>query len=195
MKFYYNLLENPRVYNWNMKIASFNNKTLLGYIDRLIDAQNEDRILDVGCGTGKFAIFKKGYYLGVDSNEKYIDYAGKHYKKEFLIMDATDMNLEDESFNKVFCMSSLHHVSDKDAERMLQEMERVCKKNGYIYIIDAVYPKNFLGHLLFKFDRGRYQRTFEELKNLLLKYNFNIITDNVGKTYPYQWAIFSYIKK
>ncbi|MFH1226165.1 MAG: class I SAM-dependent methyltransferase [bacterium] len=193
MKFY-ELLEKPQVYNWNMKIFSLNNKTLLGCLDRLIDAQEGDRILDVGCGTGKYAIFKKGYYLGIDPNGEYIDYAQKNHAGEFLVMDARNIALADNSFNKVFCLSTFHHIADEDTEKIIQEMKRICQPGGYVYAIDAVYPRNLLGDLLFKLDRGRYQKSFRQLNDFLSRRGFKVVTEKVKKTFPYRWAVFSYQK-
>lgn len=190
---FYRLFENPRVYNLITKIFSFNNNRLKEYLPELIKVKSSDSILDVGCGTGRYAVFSCKYF-GIDSNEDYINYAKKHHQGTFLKMDGTDLEFPDNTFDFVVNISTLHHVSDEVTRKIVAEMKRVCKKNGYIYIIDAVYPKNLLGNILFKLDRGRYRRKFEELKVLLSEYNFEVIIDNVGKTFPYQWSVFSFRK-
>ena len=192
MKFY-DLLEKPQFYDLNRKIFSFNNKTLLGYVDRLVNAKKGDKILDVGCGIGRYAIFPCEY-IGIDPNEDYINYAKKHHQGTFLKMDGADLKFPDNTFDFVVNISTLHHVSDDVTRRMIIEMKRVCKKNGYIYIVDIVYPKNLLGYIFFKLDRGNFQKKFKELKNLLLKDNFQVVTGDIGKTFPYQWSVFSYKK-
>jgi len=191
----YKFFENPRIYNLITKIISFNNKRLKQYLSELIKAKEDDYLLDVGCGTGKYAIFSCKYF-GIDLNKDYINYAKKHHQGTFLEMDGTDLKFSDNTFEFVINVSTLHHVSDETTTKMVDEMKRMCKKDGYIYVIEVVYPKkiNLLGYFLFKFDRGRYRRRFEELRNLLSKYNFEVITDNVGKTFPYRWVVFSYKK-
>jgi hypothetical protein len=64
---------------------------------------------------------------------------------------------------------------------MITEMKRVCKQNGRIIVIDAVYPKNPLGFILFKIDRGRYRRKFKDLKSLLLGAGFKEVSDGIKK--------------
>lgn len=189
----HNFFENPRIYNLVTTIFSFNNKRLKKYLPELLKVKDSDYLLDIGCGTGKYAIFSCRY-IGIDPNKDYIDYAKKHHLGTFLKMDGTDLKFPDQTFDFVINISTLHHVSDETTIKMIDAMKRVCKKDGYIYIVDVVYPKNLLGYLLFKFDRGRYRRRFEELKNLLSRYNFEAVTDDVGKTFPYQWAVFSYKK-
>ena len=159
----------------------------------MIKVKSSDCILDVGCGTGKYAIFSCKYF-GIDSNEDYINYAKKYHQGTFLKMDGTDLKFSDNTFDFVVNISTLHHVSDNVTKKMIVEMKRVCKKDGYIYIVDAVYPKNLLGYILFKLDRGRYRRKFKELKNLVLKDNFQVKIDDIGKTFPYQWSVFSFRK-
>lgn len=185
--------ENPRIYNLITNIFSFNNQRLKKYLPELIKIKSSDCILDVGCGTGKYAIFPCKYF-GIDSNEDYINYAKKNHKGTFLKMDGRDLKFPDNTFDIVINISTMHHISNEIAEKMIREMKRVCKKNGYVYIVDAVYPKNLLGYILFKLDRGHYRRKFKELKNLVLKDNFQVVTDNIGKTFPYQWSVFSYKK-
>lgn len=192
---FYNFFENPKIYNLITTIFSFDNKRLKKYLPELLKVKDSDYLLDIGCGTGKYAIFSCNY-VGIDPNEDYINYAKEHHLGTFLKMDGTDLKFADNTFDFVINISTMHHVSDEIVDKMINAMKRVCKKDGFIYVVDAVYPRkiNFLGYLLFKLDRGRYQRTFEELKNFLSKYNFEVITDNIGKTFPYQWAVFSYKK-
>lgn len=190
---FYRVFENPKVYNLVTKIISFNNQGLKKYLPKLIKVDKSDCILDVGCGTGKYAIFPCKYF-GIDPNEDYINYAKEHHQGTFLKMDGMDLKFSDNTFDFVVNISTLHHISDDATKRMVVEMKRVCKKGGCVYIIDAVYPKNLLGYILFKLDRGHYRRKFKELKNLVLKDNFQVKTDDIGKTFPYQWSVFSYKK-
>lgn len=191
----YKFFENPKIYNLITTIFSFNNKRLKKYLPKLLNVKNNDYLLDVGCGTGKYAIFSCKY-VGIDPNEDYINYAKKNYAGTFLKMDGVNLKFPDHTFDFVINISALHHVADNIVEKMIFEMKRVCKKNGLIFIVDAVYPKkiNFLGYLLFKFDRGRHRRTFEELRGLLSKNSFKLIADNIGKTFPYRWSVFSHRK-
>ncbi|MFH1997675.1 MAG: class I SAM-dependent methyltransferase [Patescibacteria group bacterium] len=192
----YKFLEKPKIYNFFEKILSLGNKSCKKCLLELIKSKDTDLLLDVGCGTGKYAESLPGEYYGIDVNKDYIDYAKKNYKGNFSVMDATDLRFSDNKFNSVFIISILHHMSDEDVVAALSEMERVCKKNGRIVIVEAVYPSklNFIGYVLFKLDRGKYTRTMGCLRNLLEKKSFNLLYDNIRGSFPYKFGVFIYQK-
>jgi len=193
---FYKFLENPKIYNFIEKTLSLGNKSCLNCLGGLIKPKEDNLLLDVGCGTGKYAkLFSKNYY-GVDINEDYINYAKGNYNGNFDTMDATDLRFSDNTFDFIFNVSLFHHLSDESIKTAINEMKRVCKNNGKILIIDAVFPskKNFLGYLLFKLDRGKHTRKLKDLNNLLSRYNLKLIQDNIKGSFPYRFAVFMYQK-
>ena len=60
-------------------IATVNNQKLKRYIPELVNADDGDSVLDVGCGTGRYANFNY-HYVGVDQNDDYLDYVRKNTK-------------------------------------------------------------------------------------------------------------------
>ena len=193
---FYKAFENPKIYNFIANSGVLFNKRVKKYLPELIKVKPGGRILDVGCGTGRYADVFPCKYFGVDPSEDYIKYAKNHHQGNFLKMNGADLKFPDNTFDFVINISVLHHMPDSLVERTIAEMKRVCKKNGQIFIIDVVYPKkiNFLGYLLLKFDRGKCQRTFGELENLLSRHCFRVVADDLGKTFPCRWSVFSYIK-
>jgi len=190
MKFY-DIFENPRIYDLNAKIFSFNNKKLRRYLPELIKLKDNETMLDVGCGTGRYAIFGDNY-TGVDPSPAYINYARANCRGEFILMDGADLKFPDNSFDVVANISVFHHLSDGLCHKILEEMVRVLKPGGRAYLTDIVYPSkfNFLGNLLFRLDRGDYQRSFEKLAELTRQHGFTVISGDIGGTFPYRWAIF-----
>ena len=94
----------------------------------------EIKILDFGCGLGgnhKF-ISKRGKYVGIDILEANIAYAKKKYGDDFLLFDGSRIPFADESFDEVHAYDVLEHVDD--LELALDELDRVLKKNGKIFI-------------------------------------------------------------
>ena len=194
MKFY-EIFENPKIYDLNAKIFSFNNKKLSYYLPELINLKENEKMLDVGCGTGRYAIFGENY-VGVDPSTAYIDYAKANCRGKFFLMDGADLKFSDNSFDVVINISIFHHIPDDICHKIINEMVRVLRPGGRAYITDIVYPSklNILGNLLFRLDRGDYQRSFKALADLVYQHKFELISDDIGGTFPYRWAIFYYKK-
>jgi demethylmenaquinone methyltransferase/2-methoxy-6-polyprenyl-1,4-benzoquinol methylase len=98
-------------------------------------------VLDIGTGTGIFlphllkTIGKNGQVIALDIAEKMLTQAqGKGFAGEitFLCADVTDIPLQTETCDAVVCYSSFPHFQNKP--RALQEMRRVLKKGGRVFI-------------------------------------------------------------
>jgi ubiquinone/menaquinone biosynthesis C-methylase UbiE len=93
-----------------------------------------EKVLDLGCGNGRFYPFLKGKidYVGVDSCRSLIKEAKEKYpKSEFLEADAFSLPFPDEYFDKVFSIAVFHHIpSEKLRMEFLKESKRVLKKGG-----------------------------------------------------------------
>mgnify|MGYP001581602026 CR=1 FL=1 len=190
---------NPIVYNLIQRILAFaGSKTVYKKIGELIDAKPEVSVLDVGCGTGKYTeIFKASNYVGVDINDDYLNYARQQYPfGRFINMDSTKLSFADNSFKFVFSVSTFHHLSDDQAGRTAEEMKRVCAAGGTVYIIDNVFPSkiNFIGYILFKLDRGRFQRSFSKMDELLSRLGFSVVDRGLKNSFPYRYTVFAYNK-
>jgi len=167
-------------------------------------AENGDKILDLGCGNGRFVeLFKnKGVkYIGIDVSEKLIEIARKKYPEEkFQVFDGLKIPSEDNYFDKIFCIAVLHHIPGEELRRQfLEEARRVLKPGGKI-ILSAWYlwRHSAYWNLLLKFTwrkligksqldfldilkpwgkiSERYFHNFRkgELKNLIKKIGFKI---------------------
>lgn len=92
----------------------------------------EARIIDIGCGTGKLADYvPQNYYLGIDLNKTFIDFAKKHRgsaKHKFLHRDILDPLLykdffsEKTSFQYAVISDILHHIPKKDVDFLLKKV-------------------------------------------------------------------------
>ncbi|RKQ28440.1 class I SAM-dependent methyltransferase [Oceanobacillus halophilus] len=120
--------------NWNPKLYdekhSFVSKFGRDLIE-LLNPKEEERILDLGCGTGDLTKELTSYdteVIGVDKSEKMIQKAKEKYPDiPFHVQDATSLKFERE-FDAVFTNATLHWV--KPPEQALQQIYQVLKKGG-----------------------------------------------------------------
>ena len=101
------------------------------------------KILDVGCGDGSdMEIFINEYNLnsyGIDIyKHKNIDKLGINFNKAGIL----NIPFDNEDFDYVFLHDVLHHIDEEHQNcekhiRGLQELKRVCRKGGYIIILEA----------------------------------------------------------
>lgn len=100
------------------------------------------RILDVGCGTGNYAIAlsKMGArVVGIDASKEMIEYAKKKAKKEgvqvkFLIGEAESLPFGDSSFDILLSVTACEFL--RDMRKVAREMRRVAKEKIVIGIIN-----------------------------------------------------------
>lgn len=111
------------------------------------------RILDIGSADGTFTkiILDKSNaakIIGVDVLPKSISYAKRRFvrskRMSFRTADAHKLPFVDKSFDAVFCLETLEHV--EDPEKVISEMYRVLKDDGYAVIL--VPSENFLFHFV-----------------------------------------------
>lgn len=100
-------------------------------------------ILDIGTGNGWLAIVAAQYYgynvISIDNNKHYIHLAranAKAYGVEKLItfkkIDATRIPYPNDFFGTVIAYQTLHHT--RYPFRVIEEMFRVCKRDGRVMI-------------------------------------------------------------
>ena len=105
-----------------------------------------NRVIDVGTGTGNLAIeFAKyaGEVVGVDISPEMLKVAASKSTKgkiKFVLMDTTELQFADKSFDIASISTVLHEMPKDVREKVLKEIIRVTKEK--IVIVDYVLPKN-----------------------------------------------------
>jgi ubiquinone/menaquinone biosynthesis C-methylase UbiE len=109
-------------------------------LDAMIEELNSgDKILDIGCGTGRLCnqVEEKGVeYHGVDISRKELELARKACPAgDFQLATMRNLPFEDETFDVIFHIASLHHLLTKQ-ERLeaLGEAYRVLKPGGTFHL-------------------------------------------------------------
>jgi SAM-dependent methyltransferase len=102
------------------------------------------RMLDVGCGTGRFALSLApllGHVIGVDLTPAMLDQARRQQADanignvEWRQADVTQLPFNDGEFDLVTCKAMLHHVAEPAV--VIAEMRRVCRQGGYVVATDV----------------------------------------------------------
>jgi SAM-dependent methyltransferase len=127
------------------------------------------RVLDLGCGSGRF-VLSGCEYVGVDPNPKYIAYCRQHHAGRFEQMSGEHLTFPDRSFDMVLSFSVGHHVPDAPLGRLFAEARRVLGDDGVFLFADIIRP--IVGwkpaaRLLEWLDEGDSFRTEGEYESLL----------------------------
>lgn len=103
------------------------------------DLKPGDKVLDVGCGKG-FLLYEFTQSIpdvaitGIDISAYAIEHAKEEVRPFLQIGDAVDLPFEDNSFDMVVSLNTLHNLYCYDLEKALMEIERVGKSNKYIVV-------------------------------------------------------------
>jgi len=92
--------------------------------------KKDDKLLDVGCGTGFYLDLFECDVTGVDPSEELIkEYKGNH---QVLLGRAEELDFADDYFDVVISITAIHNFDD--IERGLKEIERV-GKNRFVFSV------------------------------------------------------------
>lgn len=165
----YRLLERPSVYEAVQRLFSIGgNDEVRRLFAEICDPGPNDRVLELGCGTGTWTPKSFARLVRTDIIDAYFPQNppdGVEYRK----VDATALTpFCSASFDLVYSIGLYHHLPDEAAVRSLKESARVLTPSGRIVVMDAVLPPLWrcLPWVVRKLDRGgwvRHQRDTEKL--------------------------------
>jgi len=111
-----------------------------------VPLQPGDRALDIGCGTGTFAVALKQRYpsietFGIDPDERALARAKRKAERagleiRFQCGFADSLEYPVATFDVVFSSFMFHHLEGTNREKTLREVRRVLKPRGAFYLLD-----------------------------------------------------------
>lgn len=147
-------------------------------IFHLLKKNKVKKILEVAPGAGDLmrTLKKKGYAIsGIDISPVAAKLSGS------IVGSATNMPYDDETFDCVLGLSIIEHLSERDGRKFTQEIYRVLRKNGIVFLLTPnfasplriIHGKNWYG---FSDPTHVFFYTPWSLKRLLEKESFKNVT-------------------
>ena len=109
--------------------------------------QRRLRLLDVGCGTGRFLDFFKQTWprlpaLGLDMSETYVAEARRHLRSwcwiNLMVANGEAIPLPDESQDAVTSIFMFHELPPKVRRIVFREFARVLRRAGRLVVVDSL---------------------------------------------------------
>ena len=166
------LLDNPLVWNasrisLDLAFGLYRKRIARMWAWKLLDGSPS--VIDIGCGVGYYArITGGGQYLGMDMNDRYIEYAKScHHdgKIAFRADDVATLVDEGQTFDIALMVDFLHHIPDESVIRLLRTAGQLSFRH-IVNLEPVTEQSNRVGDCFIKNDRGEYMRTTESLMNL-----------------------------
>lgn len=169
--------------NYNKRPSFWHTKSLVD--STRLQLKPGQRLLDVGCGTGTdleklFVRFGEDVELyGVEPSKDMLKQISKTVSESRTVhlsnAKAGKLPYKDNFFDYVTCSLVLHHLSDSDQQKALEEMRRVIKPNGTVLIKEWGRPQNVFGRFIAWFWRNHayvHKNTSSDLQAQLAEAGF-----------------------
>jgi SAM-dependent methyltransferase len=149
----------------------------------------DKRILDVGCGTGAILqlLGNPEKNVGIDLAPEAVSLSKQRGLNNVRQGDVCALPFSDASFDAVICSSVLYHQWVGDVEGAVCEMHRVLRPGGVVLINVPAFPFLRSRHDEAVMTARRFRK--EELRNLLLKQNFEIHRLTYWTTFLFPLAV------
>ena len=163
---------------------------------KMLTSNTFDSVLEIGCGSGNGTKLIRKYFnprhiSAIDLDEKMIEIAQRSVHDEpttFQVMDASNLDFSNDSFDAIFDFSSIHHIPNW--KKCIGELKRVLKAGGKLILeefsIDTF--SGFPGSLYRSLLSHPYEEMFstEEIIQHIENVGFRI--DDVKKFNPFRLA-------
>jgi demethylmenaquinone methyltransferase/2-methoxy-6-polyprenyl-1,4-benzoquinol methylase len=148
----------PYRYDKGIKILT------LGKIDKAYDRlveqiKKEEKVLDIGCGTGMLsfrAVLKGATVTGIDINPEMLEIAKKRInelektdKIEFIEMGIAELDrFENETFDVIMSGLCFSELSDDEISFTLKQVKRLLHEKGQFLLADEIKSKSIIKRII-----------------------------------------------
>ncbi len=114
-------------------------RTVAEKIAKHYDLKPGQKLLDVGCGKA-YLLYELTQVVpglivkGIDISEYGIRHAKEEIRDCLQVGDACDLPFEDDEFDLIISITTLHNLKIFDLKKAIKEIERVGKGNSYIVV-------------------------------------------------------------
>ena len=136
----------PKTYDAGREISTDKKKTVMRFFAERIPAEQMARIIDLGCGTGRFSRMLADLFeaevLGVEPSEMMLEQARIKHGDErfsFALGSGEEIPADEASADMIFMSMVYHHLEDKP--RVARECNRVLQKGGRVCIRNTVFDE------------------------------------------------------
>ena len=152
------------------------------------------KILDAGCGSGRDSAYfadEKLEVTSIDIVAELINEAKNNVKNvNFKLMDMKDIKFDENTFDGIWCMSSISDVEKKDDPMVIGNFNKIIKNNGILYISaregqgEQVIEKGFFNDL----PRFYAYYSQQELEELLVTNKFKVLSACISESNGVKWV-------
>ena len=168
------ILKYPFFYNFYQNIIGCKS-FLKKYSQQYLKIEDNQSVLDLGCGTGNVCCFlpQNIDYVGIDISPKYIDYASKKYPNFNFHCQSLDEKINlNKTFDVIYGEAILAGLTDDQCKQMFETIVKHSKKTTRIILSDMNYSDDasFIKKLLFSSERNSNVRDREKYLSLFAPY-------------------------
>ena len=151
-------------------------------IKKYLTYNKSHKIIDIGGGTGIISktMLKKIDMISILDPSATLLSNVNNPEISLILGSGTIMPVKNEIYDIALLIHTLHHINEKQHEKILKESFRILNRSGRLFIIDLARPDNLLKKLFSRIDqitsRGKtYFKNPIELKTILETIGFNKI--------------------
>ena len=128
--------------------------------DRLVECIKKDnRVLDIGCGTGMLSLraaLKGAIVTGIDINPEMLEIANKRINEleskdriKFVEMGVAELDrFENEYFDVIMSGLCFSELGDDEISFTLKQIKRLLPKEGYFLLVDEIRSKSIIKRIV-----------------------------------------------